>query len=195
MKKETWITIGICCVFLVLAGGVYLRGGSKRESNVTQGWEMETVRASPKVQSEVPEIAESKLCTVYVCGAVKSPGVYSLSEGSRVCDAIKAAGGLKKVAEQAAVNQARLLVDGEQITIPVRNTNNQSEARADSDKININSATKEELMTLSGIGETKAQMIIAFREENGPFDSIEDIMKISGIKEGVYNQIKENITV
>lgn len=140
-------------------------------------------------------------CAVYICGAVKKPGVYRFTGDARVCDAVEAAGGFRKKADRAAVNQARPLNDGEQITIPQKGKrsdsgNEQPEKGGKGDGlVNINQADLAELMTLAGIGEAKAQLIIDYRTENGSFVSIEDIMKISGIKEGIFNRIKDQITV
>lgn len=109
-------------------------------------------------------------------------------------------------AAQDAVNQARVVVDGEQIYIPTKEEM-QTQAAAQpgespaegtkpqDGKVNLNTATKEELMTLSGVGESRADSIIAYREENGRFQNTEELMQISGIKEGLYNKIKDNITV
>lgn len=197
MKKETWITIGICSVFLLVAGFLYLHSVSGKDP--MGQWSTSETTALPITTSEsVTDTGKgetSSECTVYICGAVRHPGVYSFPEGARVCDAVEAAGGLKKKALSDAVNQARKLMDGEQITIPFKTTKGSLTSSEDSELVNINQAGAQELMTLTGIGESKAQMIIDYREENGPFTCIEDIMKISGIKEGVYNQIKENITV
>ena len=135
---------------------------------------------------------------VYVCGAVKEPGVYVLPEGSRVYEAIQMAGGM--------VNQARVLVDGEQITVFTKEETEGLDPKAfDYDvpamdpvsqgKININKATAEELTSLSGIGEAKALAIIEYRETNGAFRETADIMKVSGIGEALYNKIKDDIDV
>ena len=149
---------------------------------------------------------------MYVCGAVVCPGVYTLPEGSRVYEAVAMAGGLLETAEPRALNQARLLSDGEQITvltveevqsgeIPVQENpdGNSGEGGASSgsagEKVNLNTADEAELMTLSGIGESRAKAIIAYREENGNFQSIEEIMKIDGIKEKMFEKIKDFITV
>ena len=109
-------------------------------------------------------------------------------------------GGLSRKADASAVNQARLLTDGEQITIPRKGKKSSTKGRTGTDDkvsglVNINQADLAELMTLAGIGEAKAQLIIDYRTENGSFSSIEDIMKISGIKEGIYNRIKDQITI
>ena len=132
---------------------------------------------------------------VYVCGEVKHPG------GERIVSAVKAAGGLTKKASAESINQAEKMKDGQQITIPskkqtAKNEGSDSKAvQSSSGKININTAGVKELMTLSGIGEAKASDIISYREEHGPFSDISDIMKIQGIKEGIYHKIKNKITI
>lgn len=149
----------------------------------------------------VEENSERKKVFVYVCGEVQASGVYELEQDSRVFEAIAKAGGLTENAAAEAVNQARVVVDGEQIYVPsldeVKGAGVVSEVteRTDDGKININTAEKEELMTLTGVGEAKAQSIIAYREEHGGFQSIEELMQIEGIKEGVFNKIKEDITI
>ena len=149
----------------------------------------------------VEENPERKKVFVYVCGEVQASGVYELEQDSRVFEAIAKAGGLTENAAAEAVNQARVVVDGEQIYVPsldeVKGAGVVSEVteRTDDGKININTAEKEELMTLTGVGEAKAQSIIAYREEHGGFQSIEELMQIEGIKEGVFNKIKEDITI
>lgn len=140
---------------------------------------------------------------VYVCGAVNAPGVYELKEGARVFEAIQLAGGLTEAAAADAVNQARIVTDGEQIRVPtVEEAQNQGAGVAgevtegtENNKININTAGKEELMMLTGIGEAKAESIMDYREKNGSFTSIEELMQIEGIKEGVFNKIKDDITI
>ena len=143
---------------------------------------------------------------VYVCGAVKEPGVYVLPEGSRVYEAIRMAGGMTPEANEAFVNQARVLVDGEQITVFTKEETEgldpgnfeydvPAAAKGAEEKININKASVEELTSLSGIGEAKALAIIEYRETNGAFREIADIMKVSGIGEALYNKIKDDIDV
>ena len=142
---------------------------------------------------------------VYVCGAVNAPGVYELKKDARVFEAVGLAGGMTQEAAPEAVNQARAVADGEQIYVPtVQEAQMQgagvmesivTENADGSGKVNINTAGKEELMTLTGIGEAKAQSILDYREEHGRFGSAEDLMQIEGIKEGVFNKIKEDITI
>lgn len=141
---------------------------------------------------------------VYVCGAVKNKGVYEIPAGSRIADALGAAGGALDNADLDNINLADLAEDGMQIRIPYEgeqaaadssSVNGNTANSESSGKVNINKASKEELMTLSGIGESKANLIINYREENGAFSKIEDLMKIEGIKEGVFNKIKDDISV
>lgn len=143
------------------------------------------------------EVEKSEKIFVHVCGEVKKEGVYELSEGSRVVDAIRLAGGLTKKANKRGVNQAELIQDGAQIYIPSKEEEMESEnsSKSSSGKINLNSASKEELMTLPGIGEKKALDIIKYRSENGGFKDISEIKNIRGIKESLFKKVKDKITV
>ena len=152
--------------------------------------------------------------TVYVCGEVQNSGVYTLPSGSRIVDAVTAAGGFTIEACEGCVNLADFLFDGEMIDILsedefssgtinyVPSYGNDQNARlpqgdmnTSDGLININTADAGVLKTLPGIGDSKANAIISYRQEHGFFTSIEDIMKINGIKEGVFNNIKDYITV
>lgn len=145
---------------------------------------------------------------VYICGEVANPGVYELSEDSRIYEAVDAAGGFTENAARESVNLASKVSDGMQITIHNKEEaasllagsvavggNNGQGGTSGSGIVNLNTATKEELMTLKGIGEAKAEEIIRYREKSGGFKKIEDIMKISGIKEAGFQKIKDDITV
>ena len=158
------------------------------------------------VSDESMEITEPVSVTVYICGAVKNPGVYTLDSGLRIVDAINAACGLREDADECYVNQATLLEDGQRIYVPTKEETGESRevllsqdisgAPADDiGMVNINTADISTLMTLPGIGEAKATLIIEYRTKNGKFKSIEDIMKISGIKEGMFNRIKDRICI
>ncbi|WP_066717221.1 helix-hairpin-helix domain-containing protein [Clostridium sp. Marseille-P299] len=168
-------------------------------------------------QTDVDSEVETKdeIMYIHVCGAVIDPGVYELTVGSRVIDAVTFAGGFKENAAMDAINQAQKLTDGVRLYIPtledIENTNiiqdeypvvtgNPDNVSSSGDKtldgkVNINTADKNTLMNLPGIGESKAQSIITYREKNGAFKTISDIQKISGIKEAVFNKIKDYITV
>ena len=146
---------------------------------------------------------------VHVIGAVPRPGLYEFAEGARVQDAIDAAGGLLASANVESVNLAALLVDGEQLNIPYKDGVAPTEPPAalelpgsptettseNTDLININTASLEELDSLPGIGPTTAQRIIDYRTENGPFTTIDQIMDVSGIGPATYDEIKNLITV
>jgi competence protein ComEA len=192
--------------------------------------------------------------TVHILGAVKMPGVYTLAGGSRIIDAVDAAGGFTEDADEGFLNLAYVLTDALRVAVPtkketkeleeakdevcegqnaeagtVSNTDgkeikagyvagvssgisaadasgtvdtnvnqssgNDTENSSSSGKVNINTADKDALMTLTGIGSSKADAIIAYRNENGNFKDISEIMNVSGIKEGSYNKIKDSITV
>jgi len=139
---------------------------------------------------------------VQISGAVPRPGVYALPEGARVQDVISAAGGFLAEADKEFINLAQVLEDGERLDIPfmegfspVIPTPVIEPVFSSSDLININTAASFQLETLPGIGPTTAGKIIAYREENGPFRSIEDIINVSGIGPGIYERIKDLITV
>ena len=105
------------------------------------------------------------------------------------------AGGMTEEADPYAINQAEILKDGQQLTVFCRAENNAASVNGEPGKININTATVDELMTLPGIGEARAKDIITFREQNGPFEAVEDLMKISGIKTALFGKIENQITV
>lgn len=131
---------------------------------------------------------------VYVCGAVNSPGVVVLPEGSRAEAALEAAGGLREDAKTDWVNLAAKVTDGEKLYFPTLDETPEAPDMEEPDGlVNINTADEAALCTLSGIGESRARDILRYREENGAFQSPEDIMKVPGIKTSVYNRIKDRI--
>ena len=159
---------------------------------------------------QASQSSSSSSCCVYVVGAVKKPGVYELDAGSRVNDAVSLAGGFDKSADTTAVNLARPVVDGEQIYIPeegeqarglesdesLKALSGGAPSSASSDgKVNINSATESELESLPGIGAVMAGRIVEDREDQGPFATTEDLMRVSGIGEKKYASIADLITV
>jgi competence protein ComEA len=134
---------------------------------------------------------------VYVSGAVANPGVYSLPDGSRVADALNAAGGATAEADLSRINLAKHVSDAEQVHIPKigEAAPTQAAPGVPSGKININTATAAELDQLPGIGPALAQRIIDYRTQNGPFKTIEDLKKVKGIGDALFEQIKDRITV
>jgi len=156
----------------------------------------EETETTIQLDEEITVDDENKLVPVYVCGAVVSPGVYYISADAIKEAAIDAAGGFTEDASLTAVNLASDVISGEQIYVPTIEEASESLSSNVSDgKIHINRATKEELMTLPGIGESKADAILLYREQVGGFQKLEDIMNIPGIKQGVYDQIKEHIVL
>ncbi len=189
---------GIFCILVLLFGACGEKTEVYLEEHVTESKE--------SVLSEVVTEQEetSKSCCVYICGAVVFPGVYELPEGSRIYEVIELAGGLTEEADADFLNQAAQITDGQMIRIytyqevkdGVNEEQVQSVSNAVSDnKVNLNTADKTELMTLPGVGSSKADAILAYRKEHGSFKSVEELMNIAGIKEGVFLQIKEQVKV
>ena len=148
------------------------------------------------------EVSDLPLVKVYVKGEVKKPGVYEMKVTDRVEDAIKKAGGVLENGDASDLDLANFLQDGETIVVSVKG---QSSYTADgtiaeipetaSKKININTASKERLMTLDGIGESLAERIIAYRSSHGPFGDVNDILNVSGIGKKKLEAVKDYITV
>ncbi len=157
---------------------------------------------------EVSSSESGSTIFVHVCGKVNDPAVYEFENGARVVEAIEKAGGFMENAATDYLNLAKELSDGEKIYVPdkeeaaglkpqnegIAAESSGNVVSADS-RININTASKEELLSLKGIGDSRAQDIINYRTENGKFAAIEDIMKVPGIKQGAFNKIKDNIRV
>ena len=159
-------------------------------------------------------VETEELLQVFVCGAVENPGVYRLKEDARVYEAVDAAGGFSPEADRDWLNLAETVQDGGKLRVYTmeetaglreqgfeepdmrdgRSDVNGEENGTDR-KINLNTASREQLMTLPGIGEAKAEAVIAYREEHGSFQNIEEIKRISGIKDAVFLKIKDRITV
>lgn len=183
------------------------------DGNTEEDTDIQTARNGPEHETE----EEAVFGYVYLCGAVSAPGVYPIQDGMRVFEVIALAGGLTGDADTEWVNQAETVADGEQIRIYTREETAQmreqgitpgrdaagnaaSGTAAESTekterKININTADREQLMTLSGIGEAKADAILKYREAHGGFSSIEEICQIPGIKEAVFSNIKDRISI
>lgn len=155
-------------------------------------------------------------CVIHICGAVRNPGVYELPDGSRIMDAVRAGGGFLPEADPSACNLAARIADGCQIYIMTQEESSRTQVLPeagiqpgntgmavtgnggqpeDDGKVNLNTADAKALKMLPGIGDSRAAAIIAWREENGQFDRIEDIMKVSGIKQAAFEKIKDIIRV
>ncbi|WP_029674348.1 helix-hairpin-helix domain-containing protein [Butyrivibrio sp. VCB2006] len=167
----------------------------------------------PLESPESPAETEPVTCAVFVCGAVTNPGVYYLDGQCRIVDVVEAAGGFTENADKTYVNLAAQIQDGLKLQIPTIAESVEQESKSqiesfdtvkssdvsDTDNqnglVNINTASLEQLKTLPGIGDGIAGRIIDYRSENGKFSSIEDIMKVSGIKDKLFSKIKDHITV
>ncbi len=165
----------------------------------------------PEEDSEASEAIEepSSILIVDVSGAVLHPGVYALEEDDRLIDAINAAGGYEEDADTRLINHAQKLVDEMLIYIPTEgeemmetaaaidtpSTVSSPNHSAESDTVNLNTASEAELMTLSGVGPAKAEAIIQYREEQGPFKTEEDLMNISGIGQKTFEKLEPHISV
>lgn len=200
-KKRKWLR-GIFLFFCLLsAGGAYLLcddAGSDGVMKSAAGFSSaDTFSAT---FSEPQASSETALICVYITGAVVSPGVYELSDGARVYELIAMAGGFTGDADMLSVNQAALLHDEEQVTVYVKADGTEPGAGerpavGTDTRIDINTADRTLLMSLPGIGETKAEAIIAYREKNGRFASIEEIMNVTGIGESMFAELKNRIRV
>ena len=179
--------------------------------------------STDRTELSVAPAEKAPTLVVHICGAVSTPGVYELPAGSRIIDAVEAGGGFLPEADEACCNLAEEIVDGCQIYIMTktescadgqtekkagiqtspdgdmqttdRNVRSNSAPALDSGLVNLNTADVAALMTLPGIGESRAKAIISYREQHGAFVKIEDIMKISGIKQAAFSKIKDKITV
>ncbi|MDO4533884.1 MAG: ComEA family DNA-binding protein [Coriobacteriia bacterium] len=189
------------------ARGDFVMGNTASSSSAA----IEATEESPaQSSSSSSDIAKANPC-VYVVGAVKHPGVYTVSSGARVADALEAAGGFAKGADTVAVNLARPVVDGEQITVPKKgDEDSEGTTRGDTGvmiagepaaigaadgKVNINSASATELEALPGIGSAIAEKIIASRQAEGPFTAPEELKRVSGIGDKKYAAIADLITI
>lgn len=212
-KKKLQMMVGM--IAFLLCGILYLgmNGGQKEERTVTEHFADAAGTPAAEGQDDTSDsvkkgaggAADEVLVYIHICGAVKKPGVYTFAEEPHMIDVVKRAGGFTKKADQTSVNLAERVADGTQLVIAAKGSRKKtkeeqsshhgSSASGTSDRVNINTATEQELMTLSGIGESKATQIVTYRTTHGAFHKIEDIMNISGIKEGVFSKIKDYITV
>ena len=219
IKRKTRKKILIAALLLI-AGGLYwgiaggripwIKGGIRLEAPESVSEEEETPEEAPAPEPEEISPEEPSLMAVHVSGAVQEPDrLIYLEEGSRVADAVEACGGLSEDADLTRVNLAGPVSDGQKIYIP-REGESEEEVREHTlpatgsastagdqkqDLTNLNTASKIELIALPGIGEVYAQRIIDYREQNGGFAAIEEIMQVKGIGEAVFHKIKDKITV
>ena len=210
--KSNWDKIKIIATitFIILAGTVYsvstmIKGGKaddRIELVVTDSVISTSDGAGSHFDSSDDSTKDDSNTDIYVhiCGAVINPGVYQVPAGTRVYQALELAGGSSDDAYLSGINLADKLADGQKVYIPSEGENAEGILSTDSGDvqsvmININTASEAELMTLPGIGQSRAKDIINYRVKNGLFESINDIMKVSGIKEAAFEKIKDLIKV
>ena len=210
--KSNWDKIKIIATitFIILAGTVYsvsrmIKGGKaddRIELVVTDSVISTSDEADSHFDSSDDSTKDDSNTDIYVhiCGAVINPGVYQVPAGTRVYQALELAGGSSDDAYLSGINLADKLADGQKVYIPAEGENAEGILSTDSGgvqsvMVNINTASEAELMTLPGIGQSRAKDIINYRVKNGLFESIDDIMKVSGIKEAAFEKIKDLIKV
>lgn len=207
MHNKKFNLIAAASVFLILGAVYIVLWNGRKMSGDMPDWKQETQKdtnADKEAESisamdgSVSVTKDENRIYVYVCGFVNEPGVYALHEDSRMFEAVEMAGGISEGGCADYLELASVLADGMRIYVPsveeaeqaIVNDHAGTDAQG---RININKASREELMTLPGIGEAKADAIIRYREANGQFTVIEDIMNISGIKEAAFSKIRDYI--
>ena len=206
MDKQKIIKLAAAGIIAVLAVGYFIF--NKQSGDEYDELTSEVVVQNKTEEKEVKKEEKIAKIKVYVTGEVVSPGVIELEEGARIEDAIEGAGGIKAEANLKNINLAYEVADGEKIYIP-NNSELDEEVQegmaqagdsggsvaSSNGKVNINKATAAELTAVPGIGESTAQKIIAYRDENGKFKAIEDIKNVSGIGSSKYESMKDYISV
>ena len=195
LNKLSYFIKNVSIVVLMIGAGIILTAcDDSKEIMINE----ETIEESHEYTENKNHIY------VYLSGEVESPGVYKLENEARFYQAIELAGGMTKNAQKEYLNLAETVYDGQQIHILSKKEYKKSQEQdtdivqnTDSDNalININTATPEELQSLSGIGETRAKAIIEYREKNGKFQTIEEIKNVSGIGDSTFENIQNDITV
>lgn len=199
------VLVAVCCMVAVPSGGFSIERAAASESQAA-GQEAAAAPEAEKPSRDQAEAVDAGEVCVHVGGAVSVPGVYRLPDGSRVGDAVTAAGGLADGAAPDAVNLARPLADGEQVIVPTLDQVEQAASNpsageaaeavaSPSGKVDINAASAAELDALPGIGPATAEKIVADRQSNGPFASVEDLKRVSGIGDKKYAQLADLVCV
>lgn len=206
-KKILFCTVAV--IMLLSMAGCESAGEKVRDETLTLQEAADDQEETEKKENvSENKGTEDEMIIVHVCGKVRKEGVVTLPAGSRIYQAIEMAGGMTDEAASSCLNLAEVLIDGARVYVPGKEEaeqgnflpgdgggTNSTFSGNKEEKVNINRASKEELMTLSGIGESRAEAILQYRTEHGTFASIEDLKNVSGIKDGIYEKIKDKITV
>ena len=202
------IIFGISLILIILIFYIYNANESIQvNSNYNNDIILNTEES--KKNSDEEEVLSENLYVVDIKGCIKNPGTYEISKEKRIIDVINMAGGLLEESDVSKINLSKKIIDEMMIVIPSKNDilNNTSSSTindtnidtyvssSNDGKISLNTADLSLLMTINGIGEVKAKAILEYRNTHGRFNKIEDIMNISGIKEGMYEKIAPYITV
>jgi len=170
----------------------------KNKNDETDNYNLSYNNVIVTAENTEKEDTEEETIKVHITGEVNNPGLIELNSGDRISDAIAKSGGTTSLANLSKVNLAYILSDGEKIYIPSLNDDEDVQyivSSIENSKVNINTATLEQLQTLSGVGESTALSIIDYREKNGKLSTIEDIKNVSGIGDSKFEKIKDNICV
>lgn len=212
------IVMGMIIAVIVIAIGVYGFFSMQKQNTVLNLNEMLVEENREEVNQEIDEVKEKEEVgniVVHITGAVKNKGILRLPEGSRISDAIEAAGGETKEADLDSINLAYVLEDGQKIYIPSQedkenneqkqyittesgdttNIKENSKIEGENEKVNINTANQSELETLPGIGPSLASRIIEYREQNGKFNTIEELKNVKGIGDAKFEDLKNSATI
>ena len=209
--KQYKLALVIALIGVVIAGFMMLQREQKQENNIQQLMEQTSYSSSSKTEKSKQRSENDQgdknegMVTVDVKGAVKKPGVYQLKSSSRVHDALLKAGGMTDEADLKSINQDQKLVDeavvyvakvGENVVDVTTNTSaSTATSQAKAGLVNLNTATEADFQTISGIGQKRAQDIIAYREANGKFKSVDDLKNVTGIGAKTLEKLKEYVTV
>lgn len=189
-KFKNALALGGFIIFAIIVGLFVSRSESKTDTDNVEG----------NIQ-EVEETSTENLFFVYVVGAVHKPGVVEVEEGTRLYQVIQKAGGALETADLSKINLASIVKDEQKIIVPyIENkedkvNDNSANVQASVRLVNINTASEAELQTLNGIGASTAKKIVDYRNQNGDFNTVEEIMNVSGIGQSKFDSIKNDITV
>lgn len=204
---KKWLLLGSgasIVILITLLVGIYLMVNKEPRVDTTM-WEETSLTTTAEVATDATKERAETMIYVDIKGAVKVPGIYQLKNQQRIWDALALAGGVSEEADTVQVNYAQKVKDqmiiyvpkkGESVAQSLETLQESAPAQQNQEeKINHNTATEAELQTISGIGAKKAQEIIRFRDEQGPFKTVEELKNVPGIGEKTVDRLKDMLTV